>query len=233
MQPLPSRSRFVSSHSPAPPASTSPLRFALFLLVFALALPGGAAASEFEHDPALISALSGFGEIPPDEHLDRFEPGLMDRLIAVIEDDDVPRLARLRAITALARYPAEDRAFEFLSAKATDHAEHAQARLAAIGALGVGHSERPETLEVLRSVLEDEDPGLRARAVQAVSHVGGERAHEVLARHRMVERHIVVRRALRGAMESTLERPLPPEGRVGDGARMVPPAAGAEEGGTR
>ncbi|MFW5878657.1 MAG: HEAT repeat domain-containing protein, partial [Myxococcota bacterium] len=157
---------------------------------------------------------SDFEQAPSDVVLDAFEPGLLDSLLALMDDQSLPRLVRLRALHALGRYPDQAPAFERLRHIALDVEGDPRMRLAAVGTLGHRLAGHPETVEILGRVLRDPDPGVRARAVRLLSHVGGERAQELLARHRVVEMHVVVRKALRAALESRLGGPLPPEGRL-------------------
>ncbi len=193
-------------------------------------------ASATNHDQSLVTVLSFFDGGPKSEVLDRFEPGLLEQLLVIIDDEEVPRLARLRAISALDRYPEDARAFETLSSLATNEALHATIRLEALSALGREPVHEDKTLAVLGSVLSDEDPGLRARAVMAISSIGGLEAERLLSRQRLIERHVVVRRALRGAQGTRLQQPLPPEGRMlpemslqpGNNSREQPPVPGKE-----
>lgn len=200
--------------------------FSALLIALALMVPATADA----HDPALVSMLSSFDGGPPDAALDRFEPGLETKLIGIVEDAEVRRLARQRAVAALARYPDSDRAFELLALVVRE--EGPVLRLTALGTLGKAFDERTETLSILEATLSDDDPGLRARAVRVISHIGGPRAEELLSRQRILERHVVVRRALRQALEKRSHRPLPREGRVLEHrARGLEDRAGPTEGG--
>jgi hypothetical protein len=203
------------------------------------AVPGRAGSSPDgdAHDPALLTALSHFHEDPSDAVLDGFEPGLLEALLAIVSDESVPRLARVRALAALGRYPEASSAFEATSTIARDVDGDVRLRIAAVGTLGQRLGHAPEAVPVLADVLEDADPGLRALAVEALSTIGTPEADALLSRHRIKERHVLVRRALRGAREAQLGRSLPPEGPIRpvtpprlEGVPVIPPSLeGVEE----
>lgn len=175
---------------------------------------GSVSMQESRHNSALVSNLSHFHQNPSDEVLDQFEPGLHEALLDIINDESMPRLPRLRAIAALGRYPDSEDAFIRLSDFVMNPESDVRIRLAALGTLGMAMRDNPLTLDIMERSLLDPDSGIRARTVNILSDIGCERAEKLLARHRFVERHALVRKALRAALEANTDIILHPEGRI-------------------
>lgn len=176
---------------------------ALALVVAGALVPVGAYGAE--PDPALIVVLSDIHGDPSPEVLARFGSGLPTALRDVILDDGAPRLARIRALAALAREDAPA-AFELATRFARDGEAPIRLRLAAVWTLGRRLAARPGVVDVLSDVLSDPDPGLRAASVRALARVATPRAEAVLTAQRLAERDAVVRKALREAEARRLGR---------------------------
>lgn len=183
--------------------------------LIALCLPAAGRAAPADALDELAVVLAMIHQDPPPQALDRFRPGLYEKLAAIEADPRRPRIARVRALAFMAR---EDgaRALPRVLAVAGDSEASGRLRIAAAWTLGHPLKTFPEAVDALAGLLQDPDPGLRAEAVRSLSLVGTPRALQVLEARRLVERHVVVRRALRAAAARAQGIPLealPREGR--------------------
>ncbi|RMG19539.1 MAG: HEAT repeat domain-containing protein [Deltaproteobacteria bacterium] len=183
--------------------------------LIALCLPAASRAAPADALDELAVVLAMIHQDPPAQALDRFRPGLYEKLAAIEADPRRPRIARVRALAFMAR---EDgaRALPRVLAVAGDPEASGRLRIAAAWTLGHPLKRFPQAVDALAGLLQDPDPGLRAEAVRSLSLVGTPRALELLEARRLVERHVVVRRALRAAAARAQGLPLealPREGR--------------------
>ena len=183
------------------------------LLVAALSAASPALAGP-GHDPGLVTLLSAYHEAPTAEALMSFRPGLRPKLEAILDDDALPRLTRLRALTALG-LEASPEAFARVAAVLADLQADTRLRMGAATTLGRYFANFPDVAFHLQAGLSSPEAGLRELCVSALAEVATPAAFEILSRHRVIERHVTVRKALRDAL--LLEQgltPLAPEGRL-------------------
>jgi len=167
----------------------------------------------------LAVALLGVHADPAPEALEAFRPGLYEKLARIESDTSRPRLARIRALGAMAR---EDqvRALPRVLELAANREAPIRLRLAAAWTLGHPLAGRPEAIPALEGLLADRDPGLRERAVLSLAKIGTPRALELLEAQRLVERHVIVRTALREL--AAKQRGLPVEALRREGHTLSP-----------
>ncbi|MDF1565849.1 MAG: HEAT repeat domain-containing protein [Deltaproteobacteria bacterium] len=146
----------------------------------------------------LTIVLSMNHEDPSPADLEPFRPGLYEKLATIESDLSRPRIARIRALAAMAREDG-DRTMPRVAALIDDPTAAPRLRIAAGWTLGNPLARHPEAVSTLQRLLKDRDPGLRERAVLSLSLVGTPEALKVLEQHRLVERNVVVRTALREA----------------------------------
>ena len=178
------------------------------------------------YDPALLLVLSNIDGAPDRSELDSFEPGLVGKLHAIVLDDAVLLLARLRALAALADV-GDYESFQLVTSIVEDEGQKVRLRIQAIWAIGNGFAEMNGRETVLSGILGHPDHGIRLHAVTSLAALGSPEAFEIIEAHRIRERHASVRGVLRDLRAEELEGSLilPPEGRLMrlPVDRLVPP----------
>jgi hypothetical protein len=171
------------------------------------------AANPGPHDPALLLALSDFHRDAYPAEIAAFGPGVVEQLVAVANDPDVLRLARVRALAALGDL-GDELAWATVTAIARDADADPRVRMGALFTIGHRFEAREGKESVLAEALREPDAGLRRYAVEALAAVGTDEAMAILDGHRIAERDVSVRVVLRELreMEAGQSGSLPREG---------------------
>ncbi len=196
------------------------LLIATIVTVGAVVAPAGAKAQATKPTlDGLAVVLAANHADPPAEALEVFRPGLYEKLAIIEADQKRPRISRIRALAAMAREDG-DRTAPRVIALIDDPRAAPRLRLAAGWTLGNPLAHHPVAVPALGRLLSDPDAGLRERAVLSLARIGTVPALEVLEQHRIIERNVIVRTALREA--AAKQRGVAPEALPREGVDRTP-----------